>query len=156
MKLCTLISVALISTSANAGWKYSNETDKLGRGITTYAESRSLNTVDFAFPYNGGTHAEINLRASPKFGKQAFIWVNKGQFNCRFNGCTVSLRIDGGKPIKWTAHNAEGGHSNAIFLSNYTKLVALLRPAKKLQVEAPFWREGDQVFEFDVAGLTWK
>ena len=158
MRLSLLLPLllSLVAIDGMAKWEYPTENDRMGRGITHYAENKSLNSVVFAFPYNGGSSAELNLMNCPKSGKQAYIWITKGQFDCRYNGCTLLFKFDGGKPIKWHANQADSGRSDAVFLSNYSKLVELLRKTKKLQVEAPFWRDGDHVFEFDVSNLEWK
>lgn len=131
------------------------EMDKMGRGLHRWTETRSLNQIHLSSPYRGGTSLELTLRHSPDLGKDAFITVNRGQLMCHSGDCSVTLRFDEAKPIKWRGMPPSSASSRAIFLANYPRLLSLLRTAKRLQVEVEFYNEGRHIFEFDVGGLVW-
>jgi hypothetical protein len=124
----------------------------MGRGTTKYAEIESINSVDFDFPYQGGSKATLTLRDSPKYGKNAILQVSSGQFLCDPDDCHVSLRVDEGRPIAISGNDAADGSSNVIFLP-YAATLRYLQQAKVLRIEADFYQAGSRVFEFHPRGL---
>lgn len=134
-------------------WNYNSETDEMGRGVTKFASLDSVNKVNFDFPYNGGSKGVLTLRSSPKYGKDAIFSVSKGQFLCGVENCEVNVRIDGGKPIVMYANEAADGSSTEIFLP-FTTTATYLQKAKVFRIEASFYNDGSQVFEFHPQGLN--
>jgi len=141
--------------STDPAWEYRSSTDPMGRGNTEYASLDSVNSVDFDFPYSGGSTATLLLRNSPKSGKNVIFEVNKGQFDCGVDGCSVALRADKGKVVTLSADTAADGSSNVLFLPHSTT-VRYLQHAKVLRIEATFYQEGSRVFEFHPYGLDIK
>ena len=143
---------AAISEPPQAAWNYVSQSDPMGRGIVKTASTDSVNSVDFDFPYEGGSTGEITLRSSPEYGKDAILSVTKGQFMCGLEDCRVNIRIDEGAPFSMHGDQAGDGSSNVIFLP-YSPMVRYLRVAKVLRVEATFYDQGSRVFEFHPRGL---
>jgi hypothetical protein len=133
-------------------WEYRSEADKMGRGSAEFASLESVNTVDFDFPYSGGSKGILTLRNSPKYGKDAILRISNGQFLCNFEDCYVNARVDDGAPVRVNANEAADGSSNVIFLP-YPNLLRDLQKAKTLRIEAEFYQEGSRVFEFHPQGL---
>lgn len=136
-------------------WQYAEESDPMGRGTIKYAHVESVNTVNFSFPYQGDQRATLTIRKHPKHGKDVILAIEKGQFNVGIDDCTVNVRFDDGKPRAFSAVGPADHSSTSLFLRNYPTFVASAKKAKKIFVEAPFWQEGMQVFEFDTTGLIW-
>ncbi|MFZ1989931.1 MAG: hypothetical protein WAW96_09185 [Alphaproteobacteria bacterium] len=65
--------------------------------VTRFASNVSTNTVNFGFPYGGPQHATLTLRSHPRYGKSILLSVEKGQFICGIESCSVSVRFDDGK-----------------------------------------------------------
>lgn len=137
---------------AQASWSYSSEADKMGRGTTEFASLDSANKVEFAFPYNGGSQGTITLRNSPKYGKDAIFQISNGQILCDLQNCYVTIKVDNGPPIVVYGNQAADGSSNVVFLP-YATLLRDVEKASVLRIEANFYREGSQVFEFHPQGL---
>lgn len=124
-------------------------------GNTKYASIESTNSVQFAFPYNGGSKLNLLIRKSQKSGSNVLLQINKGAFIC-FIECTVHVKFDNRKVERFGAASAADGSPNVIFVQAYSKFVGSLRKAKKLIIEADFYNEGSRQFEFDVEGLKWE
>lgn len=136
-------------------WQYLEEADKMGRGTTKLVWVQSTNLVNFGFPYGGPQRASLELRISPEFGRNVILEVERGQFLCGLDGCRVEARFDQGKPMSFSASGPADLSTTTLFIDDYHRFLANLRKAETLRIEAPFYQEGNQVFEFEVGGLTW-
>jgi hypothetical protein len=136
-------------------WKYSTSEDKMRNETTYFAHTTSLNSVSFDFPYNGGSSADLTVRQNQKYGLNIYLDISKGQFQCSYNGCRVSVKFDDSKVESYGASEPDSGGSTTLFLSNEKKFLESLRKAKKMTIEASFFQEGSRQFEFDVSNLEW-
>jgi hypothetical protein len=136
-------------------WEYDERSEKMGRGTVKLATVRSLNEVEFDFPYRGPQRATLQLRIHPKYGKDVTIAIEKGQFLCGFQNCQVSVRFDNGKAQNFSAVEPADHSTTMLFLRGYDRFLTSARKAKKVYIEALFYQQGTRVFEFDVSGLKW-
>ena len=143
------------STPARSNWQYQEQKDKMRNQTTRYASLESDNQLSFDFPYNGGSTGKLLLRISPKYGKNVILEVDKGQFLCSFEGCTVHVKFDNQPIVSYGVAEAADGSSNVVFIHNYAGFVKQLRQAKKLTIEAQFYQGGSRQLEFSPAGLNW-
>jgi hypothetical protein len=137
-------------------WDYSEYQDEMGRGTTKFAQVDSLNTVRFGFPY-GETHAILELRNSPKYGRDIILRVERGQFVSSYTKDFVTVKFDEGALQKFTIREPRDGTSNVRFIHDNEddQFMSQLRKGKRLKIEADFYDQGSRVFEFDVHGLNW-
>jgi hypothetical protein len=138
-------------------WTYSEHQDKMGRGTTKVAEVVSSNTVRFGFPYQGETHAALQLRQSPEDGQDIMLRVERGQFVSSYTRDFVTIRFDDGPLLKFGIGEPVGGTTGVLFIHDNVneEFMSDLGKAKSLKIEADFYQEGRRVFEFDVRGLNW-
>lgn len=135
-------------------WNYQKSEEKMGRGTIKNAYVKSMNKLNFDFPYQGLQSATLQLRKHPKYGKDVIVSIDKGQFLCNsYRGCKVSVRFDNGKPIRYNAVEPSDHSSTYIFIRNYNSFVTKAKKSKKIYIEAEFYREGNQVMEFNSEGL---
>ena len=137
-------------------WNYEESDDKMGRGKIKNATVRSLNQVDFGFPYSGSQRATLNLRIHPKYGRDVILILERGQFLCGLDGCNVQVRFGGGKPLTFSASEPADHSTTYLFIRNYNRFIANTRKVSKVYIEAQFYQEGNKVFEFDVSDLKWR
>jgi hypothetical protein len=140
--------------STISNWAYDEYPDKMGRGTVRTASTTSTNTVSFDFPYSGEQHATLTLRSHPEHGKDVILRIERGQFLTGIEGCTVTLRFDDSPPMKLHGNEPADLSTNVLFIEGFERVAGNLERAKKLKIEAPFYQEGNQVFEFDVQGFT--
>jgi hypothetical protein len=136
-------------------WRYDEWPEKMGRGTVKTAMVRSLNEVQFDFPYQGSQRGVLQLRIHPKYGKDVILTIEKGQFLCGIFNCQVAVRFDTGKAQNFTAVGPADHSTTTIFIRGYERFLANARKAKKVYIEAMFYHEGTRVFEFDISGLKW-
>ena len=139
-----------------ANWSLSEITDKMTSVKKYYAVCKSTNTIEFQFPYQGGSYFTLTVRNSGK-GNEVVINVSKGQFMPSLNSEeSVKVKFDDGKPIDYTYLSASDGSSDVIFLNNENNFIKKLKVSKKLMIETTFFNEGSKIMEFDINGLNWK
>lgn len=157
MKRLGLLAIfAAMCGSALAAWDYREEKDQMSGGTIKWATIDSKNEVTFGFPYGGPQRATLHLRIHPRRGRNVILSLEKGQFLCRTDTCSVIARFDDGKPARFTAAEAADHSSDYIGIRDYARFVSGLMRAKTLRIEASFFQQGTRLFEFDVAGLKWE
>lgn len=138
-------------------WQYETSKDEM-RGIESkFATTVSTNTVDFDFPYNGGSKLILALR---KRGSDVDVMVSitKGQILCGVQNCEAAFKFDNGEVQSVTMSGPDNHSSDMLFVSydkTETNIINQLKDSKKLVIEVPFYREGKKQFTFDVSGLEW-
>jgi hypothetical protein len=119
-----------------------------------FATIISSNKAEFDFPYQGGQRAELKLRSHPRLGKEILFTIEKGQFSCGIENCSVLVRFDNDEPINISAGGASSGNPRVLFLDSYDLLVKKLSKSKALKISAEFYQEGNRIFEFNINGFS--
>lgn len=138
-------------------WQYETSKDEM-RGIESrFATTVSTNTVDFDFPYNGGSKLILALR---KRGSDVDVMVSitKGQILCGVQNCEAAFKFDNGEVQSVTMSEPDNHSSDLLFIAydkTESKIISQLKNSKKLVIEIPFYQEGRKQFTFDVSGLEW-
>jgi hypothetical protein len=145
------------ASSPGAGWTYSDNKDEMRGTNEKTASVDSSNTLDFDFPYNGGSRGTLTLRQRQKDGFQAYLSVTKGQFMCHhFEGGRISVKFDNRPIQRFGCTDTSDGTTSVIFIESPKRLLAGLRKAKSMIIEAEFFHEGARQLTFPVEGLNWK
>lgn len=133
-------------------WNYSTETDEMNDSKSRFASLTSDNSIEFDFPYNGGSTMYLTVRYMKKYGTDVILKISSGQFLCNeYNGTNyVRVRFDDGAATKFNTLEPSDGSTDQLFLSNAKKFISLAKKAKIIKVEAPFYQEGNRVFTFSV------
>lgn len=136
-------------------WEYVEDTEKMQDGKIKKAILLSENEIELDFPYQGPQRALLILRKHPRYGSDAIIHIDRGQFLCRYDNCFVNIRFDKGKSQKFSTVEPSDHSSETLFISNYPRFLSGLKKSKKVYVEAEFFQQGYRVLEFNTAGLKW-
>lgn len=136
-------------------WEYSESKDEMTGKKTYYAESVSTNTLEFDFPYNGGSSFSLGIRYG-KQGKDIFLRVSKGQFLTSYNGSSMRVKFDDESPVNYSYVGTSDGSADVIFIESYSKFLNKLKKAKKVSLEPEFYQAGKQIINFNVEGLKWE
>lgn len=133
-------------------WSYYQNSDDMGKGTVYTAYVSSTNTVNFDFPYSGEQHATLSLRTHPRWGKDLFFRIEKGQLLCNsYDGCNVLIRFDEAEPLTFSAIGPDDNSSEVIFIRNYGRFVERMLKAKRVRIAVNVYQEGAPTFEFDVS-----
>jgi hypothetical protein len=119
-----------------------------------FATVESTNTIDFEFPYDGGSTGSITVRNMEKTN-DVLIGISKGQFNLHSDGITIKARFDDKKPMTFTCLEPSSGSSETLFIENTKKFITQLKSAKKVIIQAEFYDSGPREMEFDTKDLKW-
>ncbi|MBN3852826.1 hypothetical protein G3N59_05475 [Paraburkholderia sp. Ac-20340] len=143
-------------TEPESAWSYDERHDEMTGKPIQFATASANETLDFDFPYNGGSTATLQLRKHPRFGTDVILSVSKGQFVCGVEACSVLVRFDDKPPQRFTANQPADYSSTSLFISPARSFIASARKAKRVVIEAAFYQAGNRHMTFPVAGLNWK
>lgn len=131
-------------------WKYAESKDEMRGTVSKYATKKSVNTVNFDFPYQGVQHGTIMISDN-----YVLFYVEKGQIICHGGGeygtCLVLVKFDDGKE-RYVQATKSGDDSATIDFTEPGFLEDLKR-SKKLMIQVNVYHNGLPVFTFDVSGL---
>ncbi len=140
----------LLSWSEGNGWMYDSKIDEMTSKNIKVSTIRSINAVDFGFPYNKkDNRGNLTIRKHPRYGTDIIFTIDKGQILCRFNGCSIPVRFNDEKPEIFSAHGSQDHSSNIIFISSSKKFIEKIEKAKTVKISVPFFKEGNHIFEFN-------
>jgi len=150
------VSATVPSAATRASWVIKTKHDAMRNKDIHLAALVSENVVEFPFPYNGGSHLNLRLLKGDTgsgFDLQASIMIEKGQFDCGSDGCSVSMKFDDGSVERWGMTSARGAKSDIVFFDDSQRLLGRVRSARRLIVEASFFESGRRQFTFEVPSL---
>lgn len=151
-------------------WQYSHATDEMTNQITRESYIYSINSEQFAFPYNGGSRAWIaikDLKPTRRAGRgryQFYVGITRGQINASAddNANMFQAKFDNENPTLIFYTNASdnnnmvmiypGGPSLGIIASGRS-LLSTFANSHVLMIRIPVYGEGDKVFKFNIAEL---
>lgn len=134
-------------------WASSFYVDEMS-GDTTFVKSvQSENTINFSFPYTGGSTFELIVRQKKGKDPEILLSTDNGQFMYSFSSDYLRVKFDENEPFNVTYNTPSDGSATVIFLKSTSRLIKELKKAQKVKIEAPFFQDGRQVIEFEVDGF---
>ena len=127
----------------------------------------SVNTFEFAFPYQGEQRAMITFvlhSSGPNPVTRVELSVEKGQFNCDY--CNITTRLDEEDPERvYFGPTNDTGRSLTTNLSSKTYKAMNNDPympfswpammaARRLRIEPRFYRQESPILDFEIDGLA--
>lgn len=145
------------STTAQtiSGWAYEQSQDTMRGTVTKYAVLKSTNKLDFSFPYNGGSTAELVIFGGKSNRYYVNLDIDKGQFLQR----RMWFKFDNGPVLDslkfgdLSVHEDGSADTVSIAQGNTRGFVQKIDKSSRLTIEAEFYKDGKKQIEFDVAGL---
>lgn len=136
-------------------WVYRESRDEMRGAITRLACITASTSLDFAFPYQGGSTARICFRQGARSGFDAWIDVDRGQFQCALD-CTLHAKFDDGPVRRLRGVGPDDVRADIVFLSDPRGFLSATRGAQRIIVEASFFHEGLRQIVFEnTQGLAW-
>ncbi|KMZ13794.1 hypothetical protein BHUM_02690 [Candidatus Burkholderia humilis] len=93
------------------------------------------------------------LRKHVRFGKDAVIQIERGQFICGVSSCSVTVRFDDGPGRKFSASEPADRSSTLLFIKPFDMFYTGMSRAKRVHIEADFYQQGNQTADFDISGF---
>jgi hypothetical protein len=135
-------------------WGYSTDQDAMGRS-RSFATVTSDNFLNFGFPYGGTQSGRLTIRKTTARGTEIMVAIEKGQFVCGIEDCTVYVRFDNGPVMRFSADEPSDHSTTILFLENTSSFMAHLKQSKKVNVEATYYQEGNQSLQFNIENFRW-
>lgn len=136
-------------------WEYSEDEDKMNDAKTFYATITANETLQFSFPYDGGSTLNITLRKNAS-GTNAIIQVSKGQFISGVYGQNIKVRFDSDKPLTYHCSKSSDYDPKVLFIDNASGFISKLKHADKMLLQVEFYKEGAPTLTFDTKALIWE
>jgi hypothetical protein len=133
-------------------WGYSAQRDSMGR-TRSVARVTSVNTLSFGSSGQEPQHGTLTVRRSAEWGLNILLGIERGQFLCSGKTCTVGVRFDSGPVRQFKATGPADYSTTVLFLQNEQRFLSQMRKAHTVHIEATFFQEGLQTFEFNVEGF---
>jgi hypothetical protein len=145
--------VTSTAPTKNENWNYSTSLVGIDKEKMSWIETRSLNSLNLKFPYNGINRGELTIRKSK--GKTELIFtINKGQILCDLYTCKGRIKFDSSPSILFTGDKPSNGTSNMIFISNSSDFIQRIKKSKSVSIEVELYQEGNQILDFNVENLN--
>ncbi len=152
--ICVAALLFCHALPASAEWNYKKSKDEMA-GVVYSAATRSKNSLNFSFPYQGAQRATLELRDHPRWGVSVILSVTRGQFNYADDeDCGVLVKFDDDINT-WSCRLASDGSRETLFLGSKFEFINEAKKSKRLLIEANFYRNGAKIIEFDVSKLKW-
>ncbi|WP_145729871.1 hypothetical protein [Nitrospirillum pindoramense] len=139
------------------GWSYSSEGDGMTSKEVKLARTVSANVEDLHWPYGPNVGAVLTLRKHPRFGKSAYITLDRGQILClSYEDCYIEVRFDDRPAMSFSARRPSDGTTEIVFIGEYPKFLKELSRSKSVLIELPMYQDGNRSWRFEVGDLTWQ
>lgn len=146
---------AVVLTDSGApGWLYNTADDAMSGSKMAVAALPSIEQLSLEFPYSGRNQPRLTLRSKGK-ELDVMVSIDKGQILCPLSSCSVSVKFDDDKAVKFTGSGPADHGTTVVFLSPEKRFIDRLKKAKKVLVELNLFHQGTQVLEFRTEGLEW-
>lgn len=136
-----------------AQWRYGSFVDEMSGKASKLAAVTSGNSFRFTAPYSGLQFAELTLRNHPRHGRDAILSIQRGQFDCRLDGCSLQVRFDDGPAREFRFSKPESSDSTTLFVRDYGTFYSSLSKAGLVRIEGKFYQQDPVVFMFNVSDL---
>ena len=142
------------SPQKKSNWKYQSQLVGIDKVEMKFLTTRSLNSLNLNFPYNGKNYGEITFRNSEKHGIEILFSIDKGQIQCGLYVCEGRIKFDNSQSIEFDGDEPSSRSNDTIFIRKNDNVIELFKTSKKVFIEVPLYREGNQILEFNIEGLN--
>jgi hypothetical protein len=115
----------------------------------------SSNIINLQSPYDGLQNAKLTIRKSPRFGKDVYLSIERGQIVLPYDNERIRIKFDDENSRWYGASQTSDHSSNLVFLTDYKTIVRKLLNSKIVRIELTLFQSGNHVLEFDTEGLLW-
>ena len=145
------------ATTTLGSWSYYEDRDPMRGTVHPFAVTKSLNEIDLAAPYGGGSTVSLRISKNRKTGSdQVSLYIDKGQFFCNdMEGQQITAKFDDRKLARFSCSTSADGDTQIMFINGERRFIEALRSASRLTLEVPIYDAGNPQFNFDISNLKW-
>ena len=134
-----------------ATWVMSENRDRMTDRVQQEACLTSADKVSLPDPYGPRALQLCFWRTGTALPSHAQLHiVGSGQYAACLEDCAIRLRIDGGKPQRWSAEEPSDSSTGVYILPRPGDLFRRFSSAKRVMIEASFFEAGTQTAEFHI------
>jgi hypothetical protein len=133
-----------------SNWDYSEDEDKMTSKKNYFASVDAPELLQMSFPYNGGVVASL-LVQHRRGENNVLLKVSKGQIQDN----DIRIRFDDGRAESFNTTSPSDGDTEYAFIEPASRIIAKLKKAKHIVLEAQFFNNGVKQIEFNVEGFKW-
>jgi len=167
--MISLRNILLISaltlpvTTLAAEWDTRYSKDEMRETTQKFVQLISENSVDFGYPYGGGTQALLAVYSEKEKLKgdkkpeslklvSAYLRISQGQFFCEdAEYCYMSAKFDDGDIEQFKIEEVPGQPVGYIYIfDNFDVFLDKLKTHKKLTLEVFIYNAGKKQFKFNI------
>ena len=138
-------------------WVYFDYEDKASGKTAYQAYVESENKINLSFPYSGFQNGRLSVRNHPRFGKEIFFQIDKGQIlstdGYSYDNKYFLVRFDDGDVKKWNYGEAADQSTEVIFIQDKKAFLEKLTNSKKVYLTVNLYQDGQYTFIFNSTGL---
>ena len=147
--------MSMSNPTVAGSWVYSADTDQLTSKPIYIAQIQANDPLELASPYDQGEN-DAFLGVRKKAGKMdAWIFIQQGQFMPEVYGENIKIRFDDDQPETFSCSGSADDDSRYLFFDSPQRLIAKLKKAKKVIVQALIYDNGNQQMVFNTEGFEW-
>ena len=149
---------AAVQTGDNKSvWYNYIRVDEMSGDTIYYKKVKSENTIEFSFPYSGGSTFDLTVRGRQGEEPDIILSTDNGQFMPSFGSDEyVRIKFDDNEAFKVYYNCASDGSLTTIFLNSVPRLLKEMKKAKKVKIEPNFFEDGRKIIEFEIDGFDWE
>ncbi len=137
-------------------WEYEDEEDKMTSKKIYMASIDANELLNLRSPYDGYVIASLTIRKKAGI-TDSYLTVTKGQFLANVvDEQPIKIRFDSTKAETYYCSAASDGDSRFLFINSPGRLIARLKKAKHMIIEAEMYDNGYQLMEFNTQGFKWE
>jgi len=131
-------------------WAYQSQAVQGGRQLSASIYAREPLDVDGS----GAKPVRLIFRDHPDWGRSSYLVLATGDFaQACYRNCSVRVTVDDQAPRKMAANRPKTDEAIAMFIDDEKALWRLTKDARRVRIAFPTRDAGEQVAEFEVAGL---
>jgi len=135
------------------GWRYEKTPGPTGSSVYK-ATLTSDNTVQFGYPYSGGSAVTLTIRQT-NGNTYAYLEAANGTFTRSYQNGSARIQFDGKPPVAYALSAAANGRANIVFFDAGEKLIAQLKRTRTMVVRLQFAGQPVREVRFTPAGFRW-
>jgi hypothetical protein len=148
----------ITATEPISDWYHSSGTYGIDDKKIDFYSVTSNNEIDLDFPY-GKTRMDMGVRYTngKLYSGGGILLRSKGQFHgdeSDVYGGYIRVKFDDGPVKKYRYLGSADNSTGQAYIEADHSFVSNLKKSKKVKIEIGYYQNGNQVFEFDTAGLS--
>ncbi|NKG34789.1 hypothetical protein [Acinetobacter junii] len=148
------IKISPISNTETGSWHIVSHFNEEQEKLTRWASLRSENNVELDSQSEEKNRLQLDIRDSRTNKPQIFLTIDRGQFDCAGNLCSITVKFENNPSQHFTFSRYEPQVNGGVVLilsENPEIFLENVRKNNNLSIGIPFYKIGIHQFEFNIS-----